>query len=336
MRKKLPIRLSLIVPVYNRPEEIKELLESLVHQTNNDFEIVIVEDGSTVSSEPIVNQYQDQLHLKYFYKDNQGPSIGRNYGIERATGNYFIFVDSDCILPPAYIEQVKAALESDFVDAFGGPDAAREDFSDLQKAISYAMTATLTTGGIRGKKKRVDRFYPRSFNMGISKAVVERLGGFPVVRLHPGEDMIFSIQILEAGFKTRLLPDAVVYHKRRTSLKKFYQQVYKFGFVRVIISALYPQTFKWFYAAPSVFLLGHLGLLAAASFVPLLLAIPLLYASLVFVDAYGQNKSLAVAALAILTSYTQLFGYGMGFLRGYAQGLSRDNARTRDYLKRPV
>lgn len=331
-----PIRLSLIVPVYNRPEEVRELLESLARQEDKDFELVIVEDGSTVRSQKEVEQFEARINLKYFYKENQGPAIGRNYGIERASGNYFIFVDSDCILPPQYIREVKKQLSTDFVDAFGGPDSADDSFSNLQKATNYAMTSTLTTGGIRGKKKRIDKFYPRSFNMGISEKVVEKLGGFPVIRLHPGEDMIFSIQIIEAGFRTALFPEAYVYHKRRTSLKKFYQQVFKFGFVRVIISHLYPQTFKLFYAAPTVFLLGHLMLLLAALVFPELLFLPLLYTILVFLDSLGLNKSLSVALLSILTSYTQLFGYGAGFLKASVKKLFMDEAAFRDYLKRPV
>lgn len=330
------LQLSLIVPVYNRPDEVRELLESLARQTDKDFELILVEDGSSIRAEAVAKTYADRVNLKYFYKENQGPAIGRNFGIEKASGNYFIFVDSDCILPPQYVAEVKRYLREEFVDAFGGPDSADESFSTLQKATNYAMTSLLTTGGIRGKKKRIDRFYPRSFNMGISQAVVDKLGGFPVVRLHPGEDMIFSIQIVQAGFGTALFPEAFVYHKRRTSLGKFYRQVYKFGFVRVIISQLYPETFKLFYAAPTVFLLGHLLLLGASLRMPFLLGLPLLYAGLVFFHALLTEKNISVAVLAILTSYTQLFGYGMGFLRASLNKYLGLQGDVRRYLERPV
>lgn len=308
-------RFSLIVPVFNRPEEVKELLESLKDQSSKDFELVLVEDGSDIPSEEVAKKYENRINISYYFKENQGPSYARNYGMEKATGSYFIFCDSDCILPPDYFENIARELDEHPVDAFGGPDRAHPSFNNLQKATSYAMTSFLTTGGIRGGKKKVDKFYPRSFNMGISREVYESVGGFPKTRMHPGEDMVFTIEIMRKGFKTRLFEDAFVYHKRRTSISKFKKQVFNFGYTRIIISKLYPETFKIFYAFPSLFILGNLFLLLLGIFwrpawYPLAF-----YIILIFLDALRTEKNISTAFLSIATSLTQLWAYGSGFLQ---------------------
>lgn len=313
------IAFSLIVPVFNRPDEIVELLESLTKQTDKNFEVVIVEDGSTLKSEEICNKYTDQLNIKYYYKKNEKPAIARNYGMAKASGNYFIFFDSDCIIPPHYFETIRKELNENYVDAFGGPDRAHESFNTLQKAISYAMTSFLTTGGIRGGGEKVDKFYPRSFNLGLSKKIYEDMGGFPVIKMHPGEDMVLAIEIIKRGYTTRLIKDAYVYHKRRTSLKQFYTQVYRFAKTRVIMSKIYPQTFKIFYAFPSIFILGLIGLIIASYWNLYALTPIALFILLIFFDSLVKNKSLAVAFKSVISSFYQQFGYGMGFLRTYIQ-----------------
>ncbi|MEQ8359609.1 MAG: glycosyltransferase [Cytophagales bacterium] len=308
---------SLIVPVYNRPDEIKELLESLVPQSYDNYELLIVEDGSSIPCEDIVSQYQDSIEIRYFFKENAGPSYARNFGMDKALGEYFIFCDSDCILPKNYFQNIDEELKKEKVDAFGGPDRAHPSFNDLQKATSYAMTSFLTTGGIRGGKKKVDKFYPRSFNMGISKEVFEKVGGFPKTKMHPGEDMVFTIEIMRKGFKTKLLEDAYVFHKRRTSLAKFKKQVFNFGYTRVIISRLYPETFKIFYVFPSLFILGNLALLALGFYKPVFFTPISLYIVLLFLDALLKEKKPSVAFLSIATSLTQLWAYGTGFIKAW-------------------
>lgn len=309
------INLSIIIPVYNRPDEMKELLDSLSNQTFTDFELVVVEDGSSVRSEELCNSYRDRINISYYYKENEGPSIGRNYGLARAKGNYFLFFDSDCILPPHYLETIHKELTDNFVDCYGGPDGAMDDFSDFQKAVSYAMTSFFTTGGIRGGKKQVHKFHPRSFNLGFSKAVYENTGGFPVTRMHPGEDMVFAIEVIKRGFETRLIHEAYVFHKRRISFKKFYKQVFGFGKTRYIISKHYPETFKIFFLFPSLFAIGTIGALLLGLSVHRMFAFPvLLYATLVLADAITKSKSLKVGFIALLASFVQLFGYGFGFI----------------------
>lgn len=309
------VKISIIVPVYNRPDEMKELLESLASQTDKDFELVVVEDGSSIKSDNLCELYSNRINIQYFYKENQGPSIGRNYGLAKAKGNYFLFFDSDCIIPSHYIETIRGELSENFVDAYGGPDGAMPDFSDFQKAVSYAMTSLFTTGGIRGGKNQVGKFHPRSFNLGFSRAVYENTGGFPITRMHPGEDMVFAIEVIKRGFETRLIRDAYVYHKRRISLKKFYKQVFGFGKTRYIISRHYPQTFKVFFLFPSIFTIGLLLLLIMSFFVNLIFILPLfLYMIVVFMDSLLLNKSFSVAIQSIAASFIQLCGYGMGFM----------------------
>jgi glycosyltransferase involved in cell wall biosynthesis len=308
------INFSIIIPVYNRPDEMKELLDSLAAQSYKDFELVVVEDGSSDKSEELCQQYQDQIQISYYYKENQGPSIARNYGLARAKGNYYLFFDSDCILPAHYMETIHKELSENFVDCYGGPDGAMDDFSDFQKAVSYAMTSFFTTGGIRGGKKQVHKFHPRSFNLGFSKKVYENTGGFPITSMHPGEDMVFAIEVIKRGFETRLVRDAYVFHKRRISFKKFYKQVFGFGKTRYIISCHYPETFKIFFVFPSLFTLGCVGAILLGIFLPVFLAPIALYTTLLLIDAVFRCKSVKVGVIALLASFVQLFGYGIGFI----------------------
>jgi len=306
---------SFIIPVYNRPNEIKELLDSLRIQTyDQPFEVVIVEDGSTISSEEVIGEYVDVLSISYYKKPNSGPGDSRNYGMQKAKGNYFIILDSDCIVPPQYLIEADKSLQEDFVHCYGGPDAAHESFSNVQKAINYAMTSFLTTGGIRGGKKSVDKFQPRSFNMGISKEAFENVGGYG--NIHPGEDPDLTIRIWNKGYRTKLISEAFVYHKRRIDWNKFYIQVNKFGMVRPILNKWHPETQKITYWFPTVFCVGF--------FISLLLAligfkIPWFmystYFLVLFIDALIKTRSLKVSILALLATVIQFFGYGYGFLK---------------------
>ncbi|HKL91382.1 MAG TPA: glycosyltransferase [Allomuricauda sp.] len=306
---------SIVVPVYNRPEEVRELLESLQQQDfQKDFEVVIVEDGSTEPSDGVVERFRDKLTISYFFKANSGPGDSRNFGMQKAKGNYFIILDSDCILPKQYLSEVDRELKRSFVHCFGGPDAADASFTTVQKAINYVMTSFLTTGGIRGGKKAVGKFQPRSFNMGISKVAFETAGGFG--QIHPGEDPDLTFRIWKAGFDTRLFPKAFVYHKRRIDWSKFYIQVNKFGMVRPILNKWHPGTAKPTYWFPTLFMLGLVTALTLSIFglwLPLMLYV--FYFFILFLDALVKNRKLVVAVLAILATLIQFTGYGIGFFK---------------------
>ena len=306
---------SIIVPVYNRPDELKELIYSLTQQTFSDFELVVIEDGSTDKADQVVNAYASEIAIQYEFKENAGPAIARNRGMELARGNYFLFIDSDCIAPEDWLELLAEALGEQPVDAFGGPDLAAPDFNLLQKAISFAMTSFFTTGGIRGGKKQVDKFHPRSFNMGIRREIFETIGGFPVTRMHPGEDMVFTLEIIRRGYSTALFPDAGVYHKRRNTLRSFYRQVFRFGRTRYVISRIYPETRRWVFWMPSLMVLAGLLLLLFSWFLPWLLLIPGAYFLLIFVAAALPTNCTQLGLLAMLTSAIQIVAYGLGFLQ---------------------
>ncbi len=303
---------SLIIPVYNRPDEINELLDSLTKQTGDDFEVVIVEDGSTVSCRNEVAAYEGCLPIHYYEILNGGPGQARNYGATKATGDYLIVLDSDCILPPGYLTAVRNELDRTQADAFGGPDRASSSFTDVQKAINYSMTSFFTTGGIRGGKKEMDKFYPRSFNMGIRRSVYEALGGFSRMRF--GEDIDFSIRIYKGGYNVCLFPAAWVYHKRRTDWRKFWRQVYNSGIARINLYKKYPDSLKLVHLLPALFTLGVAFFLIGSLFCQWSLSPLLLYALLIFVDAAIRNKSPRIGLLSVAASYIQLLGYGCGFL----------------------
>jgi glycosyltransferase involved in cell wall biosynthesis len=306
---------SFIIPVYNRPDEVKELLDSfLMLEGEKDFEIVIVEDGSQVSSKEVVSQFDKTLHVSYYNKPNSGPGDSRNYGMRRAKGNYFIILDSDCILPPQYLSEVEKSLSEHFVHCYGGPDAAHTSFSKVQKAINYAMTSVLSTGGIRGGKSAVDKFQPRSFNMGISKEAFEKVGGYG--KIHPGEDPDLTIRIWNKGYETKLIPKAFVYHKRRIDWRKFFIQVNKFGMVRPILNKWHPETAKITYWFPTLFCLGFLiSFLLMVLEIIIPIGLYLLYFMLVFIDSLIKNRSVSVAFLSIIAVFIQFLGYGIGFLK---------------------
>ena len=305
---------SIIVPVYNRPQEVEELVESLANQSDKDFELIIVEDGSTVKCEDACIRFADQVNIKYFHKSNEGRSIARNYGMERADGDFFIFVDSDCILPPDYIEQLKKSREKHPVDCYGGPDTAHESFSDVQKAINFSMTSFFTTGGIRGGKKSMEKFTPRTFNMGFTKDVYEKVGGF---REMFSEDIDMSTRIKNAGYEISLYPDVKVFHKRRVDFKKFWRQVHVFGMSRITLQLLYPGSMKLVHWLPALFVIFGLGLVIASFFNYWFLIPLVVYFVVLLISALISTRSPKIAFLALPASVIQLGGYGTGFIRAY-------------------
>ncbi|MBR4926249.1 MAG: glycosyltransferase [Prevotella sp.] len=332
---------SFIIPVFNRPDEVDELLESLTKQSVKDFEVLVVEDGSSVTCEEVCRKYEERLDLHYFKKPNSGPGQSRNYGAERAKGEYLIILDSDVVVPEGYLDAVKKELESAPTEAFGGPDAAHDSFTPTQKAISYSMTSFFTTGGIRGGSSplrggrggALDKFYPRSFNMGVRRDVYLKLGGFSKMRF--GEDIDFSYRIVEAGYRPRLFPDAWVWHKRRTDFKKFFRQVYNSGIARINLEKRHPGTMKLVHLLPTVFTIGVIILVLLAAVARAMiyydaahwhtwywiclaaLAPIILYSLIIFIDSTIKNKSLKVGLLSVPAAFTQLMGYGFGFIESW-------------------
>ena len=325
------MKYSIIVPVFNRPDEVDELLESLSNQTLRDFEVIIVEDGSIKTCKDVCDKYAGILSLYYYAKENSGPGQSRNYGAERAKGDYLIILDSDVVLPTGYLEAVDKELKQNPTEAFGGPDAAHPSFTPIQKAISYSMTSFFTTGGIRGGKAKLDKFYPRSFNMGIRRDVYLQLGGFSKMRF--GEDIDFSYRIVEAGHKPRLFPEAWVWHKRRTDFRKFFRQVYNSGIARINLEKRHPGTMKLVHLLPTVFTVGVIGLILISAvgralmhyvdrdqfywmcFAPWIPII--LYSLLICIDSSFKNKSLKVGILSVPAAFVQLMGYGFGFIESW-------------------
>lgn len=307
---------SIVVPVFNRPDEVDELLESLCSQTLQDFEVIIVEDGSEKPCKDVCDKYAGILALHYYTKENSGPGQSRNYGVERAQGRYVIILDSDVVLPTDYLAATEQELRASAAVAWGGPDAAHPSFTSVQKAISYSMTSFFTTGGIRGGKRKLDKFFPRSFNMGIRRDVYQQLGGFSKMRF--GEDVDFSYRIVEAGYQPQLFPTAWVWHKRRTDFRKFFRQVYNSGIARINLEKRHPGTMKLVHLLPTVFTLGVMACLLLAPFCRALSLLPLLfYCLLIFIDSAVQNKSLWVGVLSIPAAFTQLMGYGLGFMESW-------------------
>ncbi len=309
------MRYSVIIPVYNRPDEVDELLQSLVSQSLKDFEVIVVEDGSSVPCEDVVNKYRDKLDVHYYSKPNSGPGQTRNYGAERSKGEFLLILDSDCILPEGYLQAIEDELHREEADAFGGPDRAHDSFTRVQKAINYAMTSFFTTGGIRGGKKKMDKFYPRSFNMGVRAEAYRALGGFSNMRF--GEDIDFSIRIFKVGYRCRLFPEAWVWHKRRTDLKKFFKQVHNSGIARINLYKKYPESLKLVHLLPAVFTVGVVFLLLCSLLCVWSLLPLALFVLIVFIDASLSNKSVVIGILSVVASFIQLTGYGTGFLRAW-------------------
>lgn len=333
MKEPGEILFSIIVPVYNRREEVADLLRSLEAQTDCGFEIILVEDGSTQPALPD-GKGPEGLRLKYFRKKNEGRSIARNHGIAGADGDYFIFVDSDCILPPDYIRELRRSLSENPVDCFGGPDAAHESFTDTQKAINYSMTAFLTTGGIRGGKHSMEKFTPRTFNMGFSRDVFEKVGGF---REMFSEDIDMSTRIRNAGFSIALFPDVYVYHKRRVDMKKFWKQVHVFGMSRITLELLYPGSMKLVHWLPAVFTVGAIALVIGSFFCKWLLIPLLVYLLALWIGGIVATRSLKIGTLGVGAAMVQLTGYGTGFIKAYVQkiimGKGRDIEREVEIRK---
>jgi len=312
----MSLKFSIIIPVYNRPQEIEELLYSLTKQTfSKNFEIIVVEDGSEIKADDIVENFSKELNVHYYYKENTGAGASRNFGMQYATGNYFIIFDSDCIIPPNYLIEVDKALNNKFTDAFGGADAAHKSFTTIQKAINYSMTSFLTTGGIRGNKKAVDKFQPRSFNFGISKKAFEKTKGFSKMKI--GEDIDLTFRLWEHEFETQFIENAFVYHKRRSTFRQFFKQTFAFGKGRPFLNKKYPGTAKITYWFPSVFVV--LFLLSALVFLfgnQFFVGVFALYFVAIFIDSWLKNKNISVAFVSVIATLIQFFGYGLGFLKG--------------------
>jgi len=321
------LKYSIVVPVYNRPDEVDELLESLSNQIQKDFEVIIVEDGSVKTCKDVCDKYADILVLHYYAKENSGPGQSRNYGAERARGEWLIILDSDVVLPKGYIKAIDSSITTDTV-AFGGSDTAHPSFTPIQKAISYSMTSFFTTGGIRGGKAKLDKFYPRSFNMGIRRDVYQQLGGFSKMRF--GEDIDFSYRIVEAGYRPQLFPEAWVWHKRRTDFRKFFRQVYNSGIARINLEKRHPGTLKLVHLLPTVFTVGVIGLILISAIGRALMHyvdrdqfywmcfapwIPIIiYSLIIWIDSSIRNRSVKVGLLSIPAAFVQLMGYGLGFI----------------------
>lgn len=325
------MKFSIIIPVYNRPNEVKELLESLSKQTRKNFEVILVEDGSTVKCDTVADEYRNCLDIKYFFKPNSGRSLTRNYGMERATGDYLVFFDSDCVIPEQYFETLTDELTRDYSDCFGGPDRAHESFTDLQKAISHSMTSFITTGGIRGGKKVLDKYTPRTFNMGFSMDVYHKVGGFNDMF---GEDIDLSLRIQAAGYRTRLIRDVYVYHKRRVSFRSFYRQVNVFGRARIDLQISHPGSMKLVHTFPALFVLGTV-LLVILSFVCPWTLIPLgLLVLLLFVESLVVTRNLKIASLSVVTSVIQLWGYGCGFISAFFRKIIMGRSNDKNELEK--
>lgn len=339
------MKYSIVIPVYNRPDEVDELLSSLLSQSFQDFEVIVVEDGSKITCREVCDKYTGKLCLSYFMKPNSGPGQSRNYGAERANGEYLLILDSDVVLPKDYLQAIEDELNILPCEAFGGPDASHPSFTPVQKAISYSMTSFFTTGGIRGGKAKLDKFYPRSFNMGIRRDVYQTLGGFSKMRF--GEDIDFSYRICEAGYKPRLFPKAWVWHKRRTDFRKFFRQVFNSGIARINLEKRHPGTMKLVHMLPMVFTVGVIGLVllfilgltmyfygewldannlrptdnmhqgVGFCFCIIALFPLLLYSFIIFVDSSIKNRSIWVGILSIPAAFVQLMGYGLGFLKAW-------------------
>lgn len=309
------MKYSVIIPVYNRISEVEDLLASLARQSFTDFEVIIVEDGSTERSDKVVERYKPAVDVKYYYKENEGRSIARNYGMERASGDYFIFFDSDCVIPQEYFAILDAEMSRNPVDCFGGPDSADESFTPLQKAINFSMTSFLTTGGIRGGKRSMEKFTPRTFNMGFSRRVYDKVGGF---REMFSEDIDMSTRIKQAGFSIGLIHPAHVYHKRRVDFKKFWRQVHVFGMSRITLKLLYPGSLKAVHCLPAVAVVIGIVLLVLGCTVSPWYLLPLgIYAVALWVAAFVSTRSIRIATLALPASFIQIVGYGTGFLRAW-------------------
>ena len=323
--------ISIIIPVYNRPEELEELLQSLVGQSDSEFDVIVVDDGSTEKSETIVDKYKEKLSIQYIYKENSGPGDSRNFGCQHSMDDFFIFFDSDCIIPPEYIKSLKKELND--IQAYGGPDREHSSFTPIQKGISYSMTSFFTTGGIRGNKKSIEKFHPRSFNMGYSREVYKKTGGFSKLRF--GEDIDLSIRIVENGFKTILIPECFVYHKRRTNFKKFFKQIFNSGIARINLYKRHPKSLKLVHFFPAAFVVYQLLSIPHAIYWGEIWVLypTFLYLVLILLDATIKAKNPWIGVISVWASIVQLFGYGLGFIKGFIKRIILKQSEFHAYDK---
>ena len=317
---------SIIIPIYNRPDEVEELLESLSLQTYSDFEVLLIEDGSSIKCDVIAEKFSEELNVRYYFKENSGRSETRNYGMKKAKGEYFVFFDSDCVIPPFYFEKIKKTLFDNYTDSYGGPDEADKSFTNLQKAINFSMTSFLTTGGIRGSKgAKLEKFVPRTFNMGFSKEVYKTVGGFKDMF---GEDIDLSLRIRNEGYTCQLISDAFVYHNRRVDLRSFYRQVHVFGMARISLYLLHPNSLKLVHTLPAVFTVATILILVLSLWNIYLLIPLLLYYALIFIASSLQYRNISIGLLSIITSAIQLYGYGWGFIKSYVKKVMFGKTKT--------
>ena len=324
---------SIIIHIYNRPDEVDELLESLSKQTYQDFEVLLIEDGSSVKCDLVAQKYSHSLNIRYYYKENSGRSETRNYGMEKAKGDYFVFFDSDCVIPPFYFDKIKKNLTENYTDSYGGPDKADKSFSNLQKAISFSMTSFLTTGGIRGSKgAKMEKFVPRTFNMGFSKEVYETVGGFKDMF---GEDIDLSLRIRNKGYTCQLISDVFVYHKRRVDLQSFYRQVHVFGMARISLYLLHPSSMKLVHTLPALFTVASLLMLLLSLFNIWILSPLIVYFGVILIASSLEYKNISIGFISIITSAIQLYGYGWGFIKSYIKKVMfRKNKSVEDELNK--
>lgn len=314
---------SIIIPVFNRPLELSDLLQSLTKQTFRDFEVLLIEDGSSITSQKVFENYEGQLSLRYFFKPNSGPGPSRNFGFEKADGKYFIVFDSDCQIPEHYLEAIDKHLRTTPLDAWGGPDRGHKNFTPLQQAMACTMSSLLTTGGIRGGKSK--NFQPRSFNMGIRREAFKLTGGFHFDRF--AEDIELSIRMKKMGLRVGLIPEAFVYHQRRATFKAFFYQVSNFGKGRVLVGRAHSGEVRLVHWFPALFLVGLVVLLPIAILSPrlggLILFMYVLYLFGIGMETFLKTKSAQVAFVSIPSALVQLTGYGWGFLKEKSHFITR-------------
>lgn len=306
---------SIIIPVYNRPEELNELLESCLKQSFKNFELIILEDGSTIGSETIIKRYENHLTINYIQKANTGPSDTRNKGMQLSKGEFYLIIDSDVILPKDYLTEIYQKINQESIDCFGGPDAALDSFTPIQKAINFSMTSFITTGGIRGSKSN-KKFFPRSFNMGLKPEVFKKTNGFNS-NLRFGEDIDLSIRIYELGFQVKYLDSAYVFHKRRTNFKQFFKQIFNSGLARINLSILHNGTLKFIHFLPFAYLIFFFVSILMSLFTGKVLFIyPIAFINLLILLDAINKLGLRGFVLGLISANIQLLSYGLGFLSG--------------------
>ncbi|RPG64236.1 MAG: glycosyltransferase [Flammeovirgaceae bacterium TMED290] len=310
------VKYSIIVPVYNRPEELKELILSISKQSFKNLEVIIVDDGSQISSREIFQNFKKKLDISYFFTENQGPALARNFGVKNANGEWIIFFDSDCTVPNNYFKILEKFLNNNLIDFFGGPDTLDDSFNDIQKSINFSMTSFLTTGGIRGRKKSIDKFLPRTFNMGVKKKSFNEVEGFSNIRY--GEDLDLSYRLSKKGKSSALIDKAFVNHKRRSNLSSFFKQIYNSGRARNFLNNRHKGTFRFYHLLPSLFviffILSFLFYLIDFRITLFILIVYSLYFIIIFLSSSFINKNIYIGFLSIITTFIQFLGYGFGFL----------------------